>query len=236
MRLFRPTPAACCRGLACALLMLSALALPLAAAAADAARLSGHWTLDEDHSDDAEDAFEGKLRKRRFGSSLPSGGSGPGGRRTVADKSQDEYWRTVAEKEERRSASNLHRLGTVYPLITAAELDISPARGGLEIVYDKLLPRFVRPNPDGRVFSASGDELVADTIGYTLAYWEDGDLMLETDPPDGGKYIERLRLSDDGQRIAYRVEVRGRVLEEPVEMEREFVRAGEARAHAGQAR
>ena len=236
MRPPRPNRTACCRRLALALLVLCGLAAQFPALAADADRLNGHWTLDEDRSEDAEDAFDGKLRKRRFGSSLPSSSSGPGGRRTTADKSQDEYWRTVAEKEERRSAGNLRRLGTVYPLITATELDISPARDGLEIVYDKLLPRFVRPNPDGRVFSASGDELVADTIGYTLAYWEGADLVLETDPPDGGKYIERLRLSDDGQRIEYRVEVRGRVLEEPVEMVREFVRAGEARAHAGQTR
>lgn len=236
MRPPRSNRTACCRHIALALLVLCGLATSFPTSAADADRLNGHWTLDEDRSEDAEDAFDGKLRKRRFGSSLPDSSSGPGGRRTVADKSQDEYWRTVAEKEERRSAGNLSRLGTVYPLITATELDISPARGGLEIVYDKLLQRFVRPNPDGRVFSASGDELVADTIGYTLAYWEGTDLMLETDPPDGGKYIERLRLSDDGQRIEYRVKVRGRVLEEPVEMTREFVRAGEARAHAGQTR
>jgi len=234
MRLPRPAHAACCRALACAVLMLCCSAVQFAASAADVTRLSGHWTLDEDRSEDAEDAFDGKLRKRRFGSSLPTSGTGPGGRRTTADKSQDEYWRTVAEKEERRSASNLHRLGTLYPLITAAELDISPAGSGLDIIYDGLLPRYVLPNPDGRVFSASGDELVADSIGYTLAYWDGDDLMLETDPPDGGKYIERLRLSDGGTRIEYRIKVRSRVLEEPVEMVREFVRAGAARTRADQ--
>jgi hypothetical protein len=230
MRLFRSTRITRHRALAGAVLMLCGLAVQLPVSGADAARLSGHWTLDEDRSEDAEDAFDGKLRKRRFDSSLPSGSSSPGQRRTVADKSQEEYWRTVAENEERRASSNLNRLGTVYPLITAAELDISPSGSGLDIVYDGLLPRYVRPNPGGRVFSASGDELVADTIGYTLAYWDGDDLMLETDPPDGGKYIERLRLSDGGKRIEYRVKVRSRVLEEPVEMVREFVRAGEARA------
>ncbi|MEQ8233681.1 MAG: hypothetical protein RLW61_20465 [Gammaproteobacteria bacterium] len=199
------------------------------AAGGDVTALSGHWTLDEDASDDPEDVFDGKLRRRGLSLDTPLSRTPTGERPTIADKSQENYWRSVAEKDERRAMRNLRRLGTVYPLITSTALDISTAEGGLTVVYDGELPRFVRPNPAGRVFSASGDELVADTLGYTLAYWDAGDLVLETDPPDGGKYIERLHLAAGGERIEYHVKVRGRMLTEPVELMRAFTRADAAR-------
>ncbi|MEQ8662371.1 MAG: hypothetical protein RLW62_16265 [Gammaproteobacteria bacterium] len=216
---------------------MSALPVAVAVAADDDGALapfSGHWVLDADASDDAEDAFDGKLRKRSRAVELPIGSAPGNGRPTVTDRTQENYWRALAEKDERRSERNLRRLGTVYPLVTSGELDISPQGDGLRVVYDGTLPRFVRPNPAGRVFSASGDELVSDTIGYTLAYFDGADLVLETDPPDGGKYVERLHLVDAGRRIEYHVKMRGRVLLETVELVRSFTRAGEPRALTAQ--
>ena len=158
--------------------------------------------------------------------------TGTGGGLRPPDPSRDRlehaqaaYWDRVREREERRSLRNLHRLGTVFPLLTATRLEITASADGYLMVYDGDLPRQVRPNAAGRVFSARGDELVADTLGHTLSYREGASLVLETDPPDGGgKYFEHLDAHAVPGRLEYRVTVDLRVLEEPVEVRRVFVR------------
>ncbi len=210
-------------------LMISLALLVPAAAASPETPLLGHWVLDEEHSDDPEEAFDGKLRKRRAGG-FPGAGPGappPGAPDSGPAMAQREYWEELRKSKERRSRKDIRRLGTAYPLLTAASLDISAGAQGLSFLYDELLPRTVRPNPDGRVYSASGEELVADSIGYTLSYWDKGELVLETDPPDGGSYVERLILNGATQRLEYRIRLDLRVLEEPVELTRVFARSGD---------
>lgn len=210
------------------LALCTLILLRLPAARADA--LSGSWALDAKASDDPEDEFDGKLRRLPFPTPATLGGDvrpqhgDP--RRDRIEAAQEAYWDQIRQTEERRSLRNFHRLGTVYPLLTAERLEITPARDGYEILYDGDLPREVRPNAAGRVFSASGDELVADTFGHTLSYYEGTTLVLETDPPDGGKYFEYLSVSAD--RLEYRFKVDLRVLTEPVEVRRVFVRSAAA--------
>jgi hypothetical protein len=177
-------------------------------------------------SDDVEDAFDGKLKRSRYPTpgGLVRGGEQPNNQ----DVQQMHYWEAIRDSRERRSQKDLSRLGTVYPLLTATQLDIAPAGSGFTFTYDELLPRRVLPNPAGRVYSAKGDELVSDTIGYTLSYWERDTLVLETDPPDGGRYIEHLTRRDDPPRLEYRVKVDLIILEEPIEVTRVYVPAGAA--------
>ncbi|MGE0485450.1 MAG: hypothetical protein AB7Q81_15005 [Gammaproteobacteria bacterium] len=211
-----------------ALLLLgfvTALRAPTAPAAEPVAgaALAGHWQFDEARSDDVEDAFEGKLKRSRY--PTPGGMVREGERPNNQDIQQMNYWDAIRDSRERRSQKDLSRLGTVYPLLTATRLDIARAEAGYTFTYDALLPRRVLPNPNGRVYSAKGDELVADTIGYTLSYWEGETLVLETDPPDGGRYIEHVTRRDDPPRLEYRVKVSLIILEEPIEVTRVYVGA-----------
>lgn len=184
--------------------------------------LSGAWVLVEDASDDVEDRFDGKLRRERYPTPLGDGSSA--GPRNARDATQEGYWETVRSGKERGSLKNLRRLGSAYPLVKAARLDIAAAADGYAVTYDGELPRFVRPNPAGRIFSASGEELVVDTLGHSLAYWDKDTLVVENDPPNGGKVVEKFRLGENPHRLHHSVKVRLRVLEEPVTVRHVFER------------
>lgn len=190
---------------------------------ADTGPFVGQWVLDHKVSDDAEDVFDGKLRRERFPTAMAQNDRSQ--RRSGVEQAQAEYWERIRQSEERRSTKDLRRLGTVYPLIQTTRLDVQKQVGGdgYIFVYDDDLPRAVRPNPAGRVFSARGDELVADSFGHTLSYLEGETLVLETDPPEGGKFIERFTVRPAPRRLEYRATIDMRVLSEPVELVRHFV-------------
>jgi hypothetical protein len=206
------------------MLLLFTLLVP--SACAEPADLSGQWVLDKKASDDAEDAFDGKLRRLPFPTPQPN--SPQHRRETTVERAQSDYWAQLRETEERRSMKNLGRIGTIYPLLLATRFNIDVRDDGYLFVYDSTLPRVVKPNPAGRIFSARGDELVVDIFGHTLSYWEGNSLVLETDPPDGGKYLERVHVTASPRRLEYRVKVNVRELEEPVEVLRVFIPAGDA--------
>ena len=205
--------------------LLALLVLLHASAAANATpAIEGSWLLDEDASTDAEDAFDGKLRRDAY--PVPWQEPGPGEVRTSRDQTQTEYWETVRQGKERHSLKNLQRLGAAYPLVMAQRVDIKAEADGYEITYDEALPRGLRVNPAGRVFSASGDELTHDSLGYTLMYWDGDVLALETDLPEGGKVFERFRAYDNPRQLEYTLRVEMRILEETVEFKRMLVPPG----------
>ena len=208
-----------------ALMVFAAAAASAVADESPQSPLFGDWVFDENLSDDVEDAFHKKLFSNRPRSGPPAGAT-PARDRTAGDLSQEHYWKTLNESRNRKESKNLRRLGTVYPLLTAERLAIGAERDGLLMLYDNLLPRDVRPNPGGRVFSASGDELTNDTIGYTLTYWDKGQLVLETDSPTGGKYVEKISVGGNKDLLEYRIEVRSFVLKEKVAVKRIFRREG----------
>jgi head-tail adaptor len=63
------------------------------------------------------------------------------------------------------------------------------------------------PNPGGRVFTASGQELVQSEIGFTLAYAKDQTLNLETRIKKGGQLLEVISLSADGDTLTINIEI-----------------------------
>jgi hypothetical protein len=140
----------------------------------------------------------------------------------------ENYWRTLNEGRERRASKNLRRVGSAYPLITFTNLliEAQPTSQHLTFTYEDSLTRQVIPNQNGRIYTAKGDELVADSIGHTLSYWIDSALFLETDSPTGGKYIEELKISKTNKTILhYRVKLNLPSLKEPVEIRRAFRRS-----------
>ncbi len=140
---------------------------------------------------------------------------------SIYDGAQANYWETIRGGKERKSIKDLTRLGAAYPLVTANSLEISVVESGYDFVYDDVLPRLVKPNPSGRIFSAKGDELVEDTFGFTLAYWEKEVLVLETDPPSGGKIVEKIKMLND-DKLEYSIRIKSLVLKEPVAIRRIF--------------
>jgi len=197
------------------LLWLACLA-SFAVGAADP--LLGTWQFNEEASSDTDEAFDGKLGRETYPVPQTTRNPNPSAR----ERSQSNYWETVRAGRERHSAKNLRRLGTAYPMVKSIELSIAAEPGGYVMTYDGELPRSLRPNPGGRVFSAKGDELVHDTFGYTLTYWDGRTLVVEADAPDGGKVIERLAVRENPHQLEYEVKIDLPVLEEPVSVTRLF--------------
>ena len=192
----------------------------VAAPDVEPALFTGNWTLNTKLSDDVEDRLDGKLRK--VGIMKPNFPVESNARKTRTSHGQENYWNTISESRQRRAAKNLTRLGVAYPLMTADRFEISLVDDGLRIVYDGELPRELRPNRRGRVFSASGEELVVDTFGHTLAYWHDRALTLELDPPGGGKIVEKFALDGQPPRLHHSLMLDLPVLNESVTIERVF--------------
>ncbi len=187
---------------------------------------SGRWVLDENQSEAAEDMLKKKFRRLKPGQTRPYGMRNPTG--TTAEGALENYWRTLNEGRERRASKNLRRVGSAYPLVTFTKLHIEaqPASQHLTFTYEDSLIRQVVPNQNGRIYTAKGDELVADSIGHTLSYWMGPALFLETDSPTGGKYIEELEISKTNKTILhYRVKLNLPSLKEPVEIRRAFRRS-----------
>ena len=187
---------------------------------------SGRWVLDENQSEAAEDMLKKKFRRLKPGQTRPYGMRNPTG--TTAEGALENYWRTLNEGRERRASKNLRRVGSAYPLVTFTKLHIEaqPTSQHLTFTYEDSLIRQVIPNQNGRIYTAKGDELVADSIGHTLSYWMGPALFLETDSPTGGKYIEELKISKTNKTILhYRVKLNLPSLKEPVEIRRAFRRS-----------
>jgi hypothetical protein len=190
------------------------------------AELVGRWILDENQSETATDMLKKKFRRLKPGQTRPYGMRDPTG--TTAEGALENYWRTLNEGRERRASKNLRRVGSAYPLITFTNLliEAQPTSQHLTFTYEDSLTRQVIPNQNGRIYTAKGDELVADSIGHTLSYWIDSALFLETDSPTGGKYIEELKISKTNKTILhYRVKLNLPSLKEPVEIRRAFRRS-----------
>lgn len=185
--------------------------------------LLGDWVLDIPSSDDLKKKLKGQFRRKlptsRFNRPI-SGGRTRGG---AGDESQSTYWRTVKEGKERKAAKNLKRVGTAYPLISTKTLSITAEEKSYLFLYDQLLPREIKPNAAGRIYSAKGEELVEDSIGHTLAYWKDNSLILETTNMMGGTYLEVVKLQAPDE-LLYTITLNLRLLLEPITIERVFNR------------
>jgi hypothetical protein len=79
--------------------------------------------------------------------------------------------------------------------------------GDVALSYDGKLTRYLAPNPAGRVFSASGKELVGDEFGRSLSYWDDAVLVVETITAWGVAVVERFRQTDDASTLIVLVAV-----------------------------
>ena len=205
------------------LLLVLVCLSPYHSAIASDDSLLGDWVLDKPSSDNLKKKLKGQFRRRLPMSKFNRPISGGRTRGTAGDESQSTYWRTVKEGKERKAAKNLKRVGTAYPLISAKTLSISAKEKNYLFLYDQLLPREIKPNPSGRIYSAKGEELVEDSIGHTLAYWKENSLILETTNMMGGTYLEVIKLQAPDE-LLYTITLNLRLLLEPITIERVFNR------------
>ncbi len=162
-----------------------------AAAVEAAAPLAGTWILDTAASDSVEERFKHFRKAKR-------GGFRDGGIGGRTDRS--------GSGRKRSGDDDATPRGSVRDLVSAARLSIA-GREHISIVYDERITRQLEPNPNGRVYSASGDELVIDRFGYTLSFWEGDVLVIETTTRRGLDVVERYRVDRAAKRLTVEISV-----------------------------
>jgi hypothetical protein len=172
-------------------------------ALADPAPIIGRWQLDTAASGNAAKELKGiqQSKRKRSSKAEQRHSSGQGG------STQQRYWEEANAGNEWRHTDALGYAGPMQRLLESENLEIVPNDKGYLFIYADGYERSVAPNPGGRVFTASGEELVKTEIGYTLAYWDAATLVLETRIKGGGKLTERVSTSKDGSRLSMSIEI-----------------------------
>ena len=195
--------------------------LPSVVAVADPAPIVGIWQIDARASGDPTKQLKG-IRVSKY-SNKPAY-SGPEPNKGPLSDTQQRYWESANDGKERRYSSALAHAGPLQRLLESENLEIVPTDNGYLFIYADGYERSVVPNPGGRVFTASGDELVETDIGFTLAFWQDTSLRFETRIEDGGKLTELLTTSADGNRLTVSIEIDRRDWKWIVKLDRIFDR------------
>ena len=179
------------------------LLAPLFALAADnpGAGLVGRWVINDELSDNTDDAVEKAIEA----------GGGDGGRGLFNNK-EDFY----------RGGPPSHEL---YDRVSYDDV--------LTIAYQEPEFRFTYADEFQRVFHTDGrrrrvsaaDFYSEGGSDWSFGYFEDGALVVEGQPRDGGFTIETYTLSADGKRLRIDMTIQPDSFLEPIELTRVFDRA-----------
>ncbi|MFT4564492.1 MAG: hypothetical protein ACI9BW_004259 [Gammaproteobacteria bacterium] len=155
----------------------------------------GVWTLNVALSDSVEKKFSAFDEPVRGG--FREGGIGAGTRGKLGPKSGA---RTATEIEyQADEPDRIARTVSMRKILSAPSIAITGDKE-LLVIYDEKYQRKLIPNPYGRVFSASGDELIADDYGYTLSFWRKNELVVET-TSQGVDIVERYRYQPKNSKL-----------------------------------
>lgn len=206
-----------------ALLALFAVAGHMPTALSDPATFAGRWQLDPGSSTEPASELKGiRASKVRMKSSVtPGPGARPG------EATQQRYWQEANAGKQWQHSKELVHAGPLQRVLETENLEIITHGDGYLFVYADGFERLVVPNPGGRVFTASGDELVKTDIGYTLAYWENETLVLETRIERGGEMFERITTEANG-RLRVHITIDRRDWKWIAKLDRVFTRAAPA--------
>jgi hypothetical protein len=161
----------------------------------------GTWVLNEDLSDSAQKKFEAFDEPVRGG--FREGGIGAGTRGKLGPKTGG---RTPTEIEyESHDPDRIARNVSMRKILIAPLISITGDKE-LLVTYDEKYQRKLVPNPYGRVFSASGAELIADDYGHTLSFWRKNELVVETNS-DGVSIVERYRFEPENSKLKATISV-----------------------------
>ena len=168
--------------------------------------ISGFWQLDEAASDDPRPMLKdiGKFEKKKR-KDVES--TGPRGDKPIGSDTYKRYWEHVAEDKEWRKVANAAHKGSIKSLVFNRRLAIAQTENGFKVWYQDGFVRDINPNPYGRVFSASGDELVANDLGRTLSYVKKDKIISETRTKPRGEILESFQASPDKQKLFVTIKV-----------------------------
>ena len=155
--------------------------------------LRGFWIVDEAQSDSIQDKLSGLRDRPKTGLHIGRGalshgrfGGGGSGPRGPGSSRKDQPF------------------GKLFLIMAARAIHID-GYGEVVLTYDGKATRYLAPNPAGRVFSASGSELVGDEFGQSLSYWEANDLIVETATARGAQLVERYKSTAAGNGLVVSV-------------------------------
>lgn len=189
--------------------LLGGLALSLSPAFANDI-YNGSWLFNKKRSDDLQDVME-----------------------IIRRENQEEIDQREEEKQKRTSKPDVfgrnrewddrRAHGATAPIpklmrtmISAETIKIYFSRK-LAISYDKEIKRLLTPNPNGRVYSASGAGLSKDSVGESLSYIENDILFIET-RTDIGKIKERFDPLTEPGKLIITWQIEAPAIERSVEM------------------
>lgn len=176
------------------LMLLYAVGVPADDSTTNPATFTGTWILNEKLSDEPSSKLKGRMRQQQAKQRQDAAERRQQG--NPLDGTQHDYWDKIEEMQTRRAAERPADAGNAGTIVAAKRLEIGGGGTELQIVYDGRYHRLVRPQTR-RVYTASGKELVSDTIGATLAYWDGTTLVLETELKPAGTLVERLNRDAD---------------------------------------
>lgn len=167
--------------------------------------ISGFWQLDESLSDDPKPMMKdiGKIRENK----KKSDGSANGGRQPVGGDTYRRYWEHVSSDKQWRATADAAHGGSIKSLLFNQRLAIAATEHGFKVWYQDGFVRDINPNPYGRVFSANGDELVANDLGRTLSYVKKQKIISETRTKPRGEILETFEPSDNGETLKITIKV-----------------------------
>ena len=168
--------------------------------------ISGLWVVDESMSDDPESQLK-DIGKSQGKKGKKNESENRRGDKPVGDDTFRRYWEHVADDKEWRRVANAANKGSIKSLIFNQRLAVAATESGFKVWYQDGFVRDINPNPYGRVFSASGDELVANDLGRTLSYIEKGKLVSETRIEPRGEIFETFQASEDNQMLTVTIKV-----------------------------
>lgn len=182
---------------AAALLSLSA-ALPAQSTSGAVSEIAGTWVFNADLSDSTDDKVESVLRKM-----------GERARRGWFERRDDVYRGGPAEQE-------------LYDRISYdKELEITPDGDHYRFLYAGEYERPVYTDNRSRSVSLTQLESVED---FSLGHWENGKLLVEAHPRDGGFTEESYELINGGTQLKVELYIKPRSFDEVIELERVFDR------------
>lgn len=150
--------------------------------------LEGTWELNQAASDSVKNKISGLASKRKKG----------------FNKTRE---RDRRRAEELGARGREQQLGPLLQILSAESLHIE-GEEKIKLTFDGKFIRSLIPNRYGRVFSASGKELVQDEFGHTMSYWDSGSLVVETMIASGGVVVERYKLNEASTQLAVSISIK----------------------------
>ena len=193
------------------LLVLFALASLAASATCNAnENYNGSWQLNEDRSDDLQDVME---RVRREHQEVIDQREEA---RQKRNSRPDIFGRDRSWDDNRARGATAIIPKLMRTMISSDVIKIYFSRK-LAIAYGQTHKRLLTPNPNGRVYSASGAGLSKDDIGETLSYIENGILFIET-RTKVGRLTERIDALEDPGSLIVTWTIDAPAVDRPIEM------------------